>query len=76
MSKKKGVGRNRSAITGQYVTLGEAQKEPNHTVHETDKPTTPKPAPKPAPKPKATTRIKPALKSTPGPKKRKKNSSS
>ena len=35
----------RDAVTGEYVTEGEAKKRPRETVRETDK--------KPSPKPKA-----------------------
>ena len=52
MTKKKEVGKNRSAVTGQYITEREAQKDPKHSVHETDKSSKPKPVSKPKPAPK------------------------
>lgn len=41
--------RNRSAITGEYVTAGYAKQHPKTTIKETVKPA-PKPAPAAAPK--------------------------
>ena len=43
MAKTKSGGRNRSAITGRYISDTEALQNPKTSVHETDKKQKPTP---------------------------------